>query len=339
MSPQTFTRSVDDSSAAVASSAGSAKGLPFLVSGELFLRSTPELFHEKKQTSSSFSSTAKTTPSGDLGHRQRDAKRDSTVRSKATGNREPVAAALSHGGNNRHPSAGLLASVSADLRDLLLCHPDPYSSGPSSTDCGSCADPKPPPPQGQHHQQHASRTVQGSEAGGRKTTVELVIQACEQRKLARVERIKQLEASKILAACSAAAQVSEVHQAADAFRRGCEEAKRALDARLGRLVLGYEYSAMQDGACKVSAVSMLCGKREKGKRTVLLANVGTTFVHERREACILRPCRGSLISMFSTTLIKPRDNDDSAHLADPVMSFMDQEHGTTGQLLLIYFVW
>lgn len=250
MSPRVPARSAGDSAAAATSSAGSAKGLPFLVSGELFLRSTPELFHEKNKKSTSFSSTAKTTPSRDLGHRRRRTKR---------GNREPISTALGHGSNSRHPSAGLLARVSADLRDLLLCHPDPHSSRTGSTDYRSVADPEPPPPTGQHHQQHASRTVRDTEARGRETTVELVQQARGQRKLARAERIKQLEASKALAACTAASRLSEVNQAADGFRMGCEEAWRALDARLGRLVL--RYTVNRERACKASVVSSLGGKR------------------------------------------------------------------------------
>lgn len=209
MSPQTAAGDARQGSTDDAAAAG-GKRSPFLVSGELFLRSTPQLFDkniQKYTAASKTSSPSITTPSSvahDLPRRRRP--RAGAV--PRASNKGPVTA-RDHD-EARHPSAGLLGGVSVDLRELLLCHPDLHSS---------------------------SNRASGAAAGKTGTAAGLVTQARRERRLARTERIKQLKTSKTIAACMAVARLSTAQKAANGFRKGCDECRARLDTRLGSLVL------------------------------------------------------------------------------------------------------
>lgn len=155
-------------------------GSPFMVSGELFLRSTQSLL---------FSSGGG--PAGSSSNRRADAD-------------APAAAAA---GLHHHPSAALLAGLSPDLRDLLLCHPDVHASGASAT------------------------TVADNGLLG------LVSSARVERRTVRRKRIEYLETSKAIAGCLATARLSAVRRAGEGFREGCAQGSVQLDSRLQALVL------------------------------------------------------------------------------------------------------
>lgn len=186
----------------------SEQGSPFLVSGELFLRSTPQLFYKAKCGPSKMSNAVPTT---DKNLPQRPQQRQSTAGVRA----DPEATGRTR--HNQHPSAGLLGEVSNDLRNLLLCNPDVQKYGGNSKE----------------------RKQPGGGIGANTSSEELVSKARTQRRLARVERIKQLNTSTTIVDCMAAARLNAAQKAAEGFRIGCNECRARLDERLGRLVLRY----------------------------------------------------------------------------------------------------
>lgn len=138
------------------------EGSPFMVSGELFLRSTPQLFESET--------------GGDL-------------------------AGCSTSRMTSHPSAGLLAGVSADLKDTLL------------------------------------RTTDQLTVGNWDSDRVLLSRARREQRSARLERICQLETSKRSVACKVEANLGRVRKSVNGFRRSCGESLARLDTRLGSLVL------------------------------------------------------------------------------------------------------
>lgn len=218
MSPRTAARDARQGSVGYAGDAGDSDGEKtshFLVSGELFLRSTPQLFDKniqkypaaasKNSSSSTITTTTTTSVAQDLPQRRRS--RAGAAATKAR-SRVPIIARDHH--KVRHPSAGLLGGVSADLRDLLLCHPDPHGRSKHTTSSGVAKS---------------------------NTTAELVTQTRRERRLARAEGMKQLKALKTVVACMAATQLNAAEKAVERFRRGCDECHAELNTRLGILVI------------------------------------------------------------------------------------------------------
>lgn len=187
--------------------ANSANGSPFMVSGELFLRSTQKLLFSSGSGSGS-SDLVVVPPSSDQYLEQQ---RQQQPRHATAGT--PHATAVSA---TDYPSAGLLAGLSRDLRDLLLCHPDLNES-------------QPPP---------ATTTTTTTEDGiGDGGLPGLVSSARAERRLVRRKRVACLETSKTIAGCLVTARLNAVQKAGERFREGCGERLAQLDTRLGSLVL------------------------------------------------------------------------------------------------------
>lgn len=159
-------------------------GSPFIVSGELFLRSTQSLL---------FNGSGGGDLAGPSSHQHQ--RGGSSIDTGA-------AATARH-----HPSAALLAGLSPDLRDLLLCHPDISTNEISA--------------------------MTGADDGLRG----LVSSARAQRRAVRRKRVEYLKTSKAIAGCLATARLSAVHRAGDGFGEGCTQGSVRLDARLRALVL------------------------------------------------------------------------------------------------------
>lgn len=170
------------------------RGSPFMVSGELFLRATPQLFLDSGKHSAAVPPTSCSIT----------ADNDHSLSGIATTPTTTTTTTV-------HPSAGLLAGVSSHLRDLLLCHPDPHRAELGGFD--SC------------------------DYGYKRPGDDMVSLACQEQRSARLERIKQLKASKKIVACMVAAHLSAVQTASDCFQRGCDERRAQLNTRLGSLVL------------------------------------------------------------------------------------------------------
>lgn len=157
-------------------------GSPFMVSGELFLRSTQSLL----LTSSG---------GGDLVG-------PSSRQHHPGGSTDAGAAATS-----QHPSAALLAGLSPDLRDLLLCHPDVSASELSPT------------------------------AGADDDLHGLVSSTRAERRAVRRKRVEYLTTSQAMAESMTTARLSAVHRAGEGFREGYAQGSARLDSRLRDLVL------------------------------------------------------------------------------------------------------
>lgn len=181
---------------------------PFLVSGELFLRSTPQLF------------VASEDPCNNIIQQQQHQQQLQQQQKKP-----------------RHPSAGLLAGLSGDLRDLLLCYPD-FHHNPRE-DARSY-----------NKNSNAINSSHPSRGGGNTSSTNnkfadssiesysgLVAQARRERRLARAKRIEQLKASKTIVGCKAAARLGAVRIAMQVFRRGRDEGRTRLVTRLRGLIL------------------------------------------------------------------------------------------------------
>ena len=200
----------------------SSKGSPFMVSGELFLRSTRELLFSGLPGSSASSSS-----------QQRQRPKASRSASRATGSTDnsktattattTAAGTAGTAAAGCHPSAGLLADLSGDLRDLLLCHPDLVNSET-----------------GGGHPVAAEGVESQSPAEAREDRPSLrvlVSSARRERRTARLERIEHLKTSRTIAGCMATTRLMAVQQAVADFKRGCDDGRARLDARLGSLVL------------------------------------------------------------------------------------------------------
>lgn len=187
--------------------ANSGKGSPFMVSGELFLRSTQELLFSGGVPSSS-DRTQHLHPKQQQ-QQQRDDAPAAAPAAAGTAAASPSSAAAA---TNNHPSAGLLAGLSPDLRHLLLCHPDVAEAGVG--DGGGA----------------------GGGAGGA-GLLGLVSRAREERRAVRRKRVGYLETSKTMAGCLATARLSAARKAKEGFRDRYAEGRARLDARLRGLVL------------------------------------------------------------------------------------------------------
>lgn len=174
--------------------ANSGKGSPFMVSGELFLRSTQKLL---------FSSGVVPSSSDQHQHVHPQQQRDDAPAVAPAAADTAAASVSSAAAATNHPSAGLLAGLSPDLRHLLLCHPDIADAGV------------------------------GAGAGPRG----LVSRAREERRAVRRKRVDYLETSKTMAGCLATARLSAARKAREVFRGRREEGLARLDARLRSLVL------------------------------------------------------------------------------------------------------
>lgn len=201
----------------------SSKGSPFMVSGELFLRSTRELLFSDLPGSSSASSSSQ----------QRQRPKASRSASRATSSTENSKTATTTGAAATgtagtaaagcHPSAGLLADLSGDLRDLLLCHPDLVNSEAGGDHPVSAEGVE-------------SRTLAEAREDRPSLRV-LVSSARRERRTARLERIEHLKTSRTIAGCMATTRLIAVQQAVADFKRGCDDGRARLDTRLGSLVL------------------------------------------------------------------------------------------------------
>lgn len=164
-----------------------------MVSGELFLRSTQSLLFNNGGELAG--------PSSSKQNHRCGGRTDTAAAAAAAG----VAAAAA--ANSQHPSAALLAGLSPDLCDLLLCHPDVDASDLSST--------------------------AGADDGLRG----LVSRARAERRAVRRNRVEYLKTSKATAGCLATARLSAVHRAGEEFRERCAQGSVRLDSRLRTLVL------------------------------------------------------------------------------------------------------
>eukprot|EP00903_Cladosiphon_okamuranus_P006014 g5934.t1 len=215
------------------------KGSPFMVSGELFLRSTQSLLFNG---------------GGDdrVGASSHEGESTETSASAAA-----AAAAAA-----RHPSAALLAGLSPDLRDLLLCHPDVSASELSATN--------------------------GADGGLRG----LVSSARAARLAIRRKRVEYLTTSKAMAACLATARLSAVHRAGDGFRERCAQGNARLDSRLRNLVLRFASAVSAEMAAEdaqTAAEEWYCRREtERLELAARLASLAATAEHRTRGSVVLR---------------------------------------------------
>lgn len=193
----------------------SATGSPFMVSGELFLRSTQKLLFSSGNGSSDLVGVPPS--SSDQYLQQQQPRHATTAATTATAYANAASSAADH------PSAGLLAGLSRDLRELLLCHPDVYESPPPSTTAPTTTT------------STASTSSNGGISDG--GLPGLVSSAREERRFVRRKTVACLETSKTIAGCLVTARLSAVHKAVGGFRQGCGEGRAQLDTRLGSLVL------------------------------------------------------------------------------------------------------
>lgn len=223
----------------------SSKGSPFMVSGELFLRSTRELLFSDLPGSSRSPSSQQTRPtiaSRSASRTTGSAKNTPTATTTRTATAPTAAAAGTAAATAvtaaaSHPSAGLLAGLSGDLRDLLLCHPDLETNEPTQHGDGC-------PVAGR-----GERVVEGPESPAAARREDrpgpspspslrvLVSSARRERRSARLERIEHLKTSRAMAGCMATTRVIAVQKAVAGFKRGCDDGRARLDTRLGSLVL------------------------------------------------------------------------------------------------------
>lgn len=178
------------------------RGSPFLVSGELFLRSTRDLLFSDDLVVSREHKTDADDTSPTSGSATSATSATATVDTTATS----------------HPSAGLLSGLSRDIRDLLLCHPDLRANE------GTCC------------AYDLTEEVQGRRENPHGLS-DLVARARRERRTVRLERIGHLKTSKAIAGCMAARRSSVAQKAVEEFRRECTERRMRLDARLASLIL------------------------------------------------------------------------------------------------------
>ena len=195
----------------------SSTGSPFMVSGELFLRSTRELLFSDLPGSSSQQRQRPTAPRS-ASRATGSTKNSATTTTAAAGTAVTAAAG--------HPSAGLLAGLSGDLRDLLLCHPDleNHEAEGDSHPVAGCGGGVRSPAAASAREDRPSLRV-------------LVSSARRERRSARLERIEHLKTSRAIAGCMATTRLIAVQKAMADFKRGCDDGRARLDARLGSLVL------------------------------------------------------------------------------------------------------
>eukprot|EP00752_Nemacystus_decipiens_P007635 g6824.t1 len=210
-------------------------GSPFMVSGELFLRSTQSLLFDDGGC-------------GNLAGRPSHQHHQGCSSSTYT----PAAPAFSP----QHPSAALLAGLSPDLRDLLLCHPDVSTSDRSA--------------------------ATGANGGLRG----LVSSARAQRRAVRRKRVEYLSTSKAVAGCLATARLSAVHNAREGFREACARGSIQLDARLRALVLRFAAAIsaeMTAEDAQTAAEGRHCWREtERLELAARLASLAATAEHRTR---------------------------------------------------------
>lgn len=193
----------------------SATGSPFMVSGELFLRSTQRLLFGSGSSSSSGSNDVfGGPPSSSDQYLQEQQPSHATIAAAATTHATAVA--------TDNSSAGLLAGLSRDLRDLLLCHPDLIEESGRPFDSTTTT---------------ASTPATSKDGIGDGGLPGLASSARVERRLVRRKRVACLEASKTITGCLVTARLNAVQKAAERFREEFAEGHGQLDTRLRGLVL------------------------------------------------------------------------------------------------------
>lgn len=251
------------------------QGSPFMVSGELFLRSAQELLFRRTVSSAQRDGDwqrhhaehdAKTTGVGSKGVSMQHAK---SLRRQASAGPDNIDSTTSDvlSGGDHLSAAGLLSEVSADLRDLLLCHPDllyENELGPEILTGSNGGDSDSPRLHGDGQRRSGSLNAEGDKQSGdqiptgpmpapsprrqppahtvkKKTQslTSLVYRARQQRQLVRRERIEQLKASKTIASCLASGRSAPVRRAMEGYARSSGDERARLETRLYNLVLRY----------------------------------------------------------------------------------------------------
>ncbi|CAM9774045.1 unnamed protein product [Scytosiphon promiscuus] len=168
-----------------------------------------------------------------------------------------------------HPSAGLLAELPKNLRDLLLCHPD------------SIANERPGANGGADDAVAPSRDLGGLVAGAR-----------TERRSVRRNRVGYLKASKAMACSLVTSQLNAVRQAAGSFREGCSESRGRLNSRLGSLVLRFAAATGAEMAAedaRMAAEGEHCRREtERLSLAARLATLSATVEHRTRGNVLLR---------------------------------------------------
>lgn len=188
----------------------------FVVSGELFLRSMQDLLFNDNlaqlPTDQDPPLQQSTTPVKTSIHAE-------TTKAAATGT-----TSISVG--SRHPSAGLLAGLSNEFRNLLLCHPDLDTTGLVSGESDPARD----------EQQNSSAPSSPCESSG-DCLIHLLSSARRERRLVRLKRMERLEASKMTVKCMATARMMAVQKGADEFKQRFGEEIKRVESDLYGLIL------------------------------------------------------------------------------------------------------
>lgn len=191
-------------------------GSSFVVSGELFLRSAQDLLFNddlaQLPTDRDPPLQQSTTPAMTSIHEEITEVTASGITSTSVG--------------FRHPSAGLLAGLSNEFRNLLLCHPDLDTT---RVVCGE-SDPA------RDEQQRSSATASPCENGSDCLT-HLLSSARRERRLVRLKRMEWLEASKMTVKCMATARMMAVQKGADEFKQRFGEEIKRVESKLYNLIL------------------------------------------------------------------------------------------------------
>ncbi|CAN0187399.1 unnamed protein product [Ectocarpus sp. 12 AP-2014] len=237
-----------------------AKGSPFMVSGEIFLRSAQSALFCRSADPVGVS-PARSAPATQRATSCSGSGASGTLAASSCTDSSAPAAPTSMGSG--HPSTGLLAGLSGELRDLLLCHPESNAAEP-----GGAVDP-----------------ADGGLCG-------LVSSVRVQRRSVRRRRVNYLETSKTIAGSLATARLAAAQAAVGGYREGCAESRAQLDCRLCRLVLSFAAAASAEmGAedAQVAAEGEHCRREvERLELSARLASLATTAEHRTRGCVVLR---------------------------------------------------
>lgn len=188
----------------------------FVVSGELFLRSMQDLLFNDDLAQ--------------LPIDQDPPLQQSTIPAKTSIHAEITEAAATGTTNisigSRHPSAGLLAGLSNEFRNLLLHHPDLDTTGVVNSESDPARD----------EQQGSSATFSPCERSG-DCLAHLLSSARRERRLVRLKRMERLEASKMTVKCMATARMMAVQKGADEFKQHFGEEIKRVESDLYSLIL------------------------------------------------------------------------------------------------------
>ncbi|CAM9271855.1 unnamed protein product [Ectocarpus sp. 12 AP-2014] len=236
-----------------------AKGSPFMVSGEIFLRSAQSALFCRSADPVGVS-PARSAPATQRATSCSGSGASGTLAASSCTDSSAPAAPTSMGSG--HPSTGLLAGLSGELRDLLLCHPESNAAEP-----GGAVDP-----------------ADGGLCG-------LVSSVRVQRRSVRRRRVNYLETSKTIAGSLATARLAAAQAAVGGYREGCAESRAQLDCRLCRLVLSFAAAASAEmGAedAQVAAEGEHCRREvERLELSARLASLATTAEHRTRVGCVV----------------------------------------------------